>query len=117
MAAAETPLNDLDVLSSQVHVEVVKSLDGNPFATVVLDRTETAASGLHPTAVVHVDGEGHELAGRARPSCSTSSSMSDWPPPSPAREGSYGACAVQLKSGDVEMEINEVLAQQGLDGV
>lgn len=113
MAAARDALESLKVPAAQVHLEVFKSLDSDPFAAVKVE--EHPDSDQPPaTVTVELDGEVHTL---------------DWPrhvklldllldkgleAPFSCREGHCGACACVLKKGNVTMEVNDVLEPQDL---
>ncbi|HEU4360579.1 MAG TPA: ferredoxin--NADP reductase [Mycobacterium sp.] len=117
MQAARDALETLKVPAAQIHLEVFKSLDSDPFAAVKIDEAPDGADGAaQPASVtVQLDGEIHSL---------------DWPrhvklldlllsqgldAPFSCREGHCGACACTLKKGRVSMEVNDVLEQQDLD--
>ncbi len=116
MAAASKALETLRVPAEQVHIEVFKSLESDPFKAVTIDDSLDADDDRGPaTAVVTLDGSTREI---------------NWPrsaklldvlldkgldAPFSCREGHCGACAVVLKSGSVDMEINDVLEQSDLD--
>jgi 3-ketosteroid 9alpha-monooxygenase subunit B len=112
MAAAETALKTVD--AKHIHIEVFKSLDSDPFAEVVIEIDEDDDRGP-AQAIVELDGTTHEI---------------DWPrkaklldvllnkgldAPFSCREGHCGACAVLMRKGDVDMEINDVLEPSDLD--
>ena len=62
----------LGVPAGQIHIEVFKSLESDPFAAVVIEEDDSDEAPA--TAMVTLDGENHEMRGRATPSCSTSCS-------------------------------------------
>jgi 3-ketosteroid 9alpha-monooxygenase subunit B len=113
MDAAETALKTVGVPKERMHIEVFKSLDTDPFAAVVIEEDE----GDEPpaTAIVTLDGERHEI--RWPRSAKLLDVLLDkgLDAPFSCREGHCGACAVLKKSGDIEMECNDVLEQQDLD--
>lgn len=114
MAAAEAALKTVD--AKHIHIEVFKSLESDPFAQVVIDVEETDEDDRGPAhALVELDGTTHEV---------------DWPrkaklldvllskgldAPFSCREGHCGACAVLMRKGDVDMEINDVLEPSDLE--
>lgn len=113
MAAAEAALKTVD--AEHIHIEVFKSLESDPFAQVVIDVEETEDDRGPAHAVVELDGTTHEV---------------DWPrkaklldvllnkgldAPFSCREGHCGACAVLMRKGDVDMEINDVLEPSDLE--
>ena len=113
MQASQDALQALQVPAEQVHLEVFKSLDSDPFAAVEI--TE-APEGAEPPATVTV-----ELDGETR--------TLEWPrhvklldllldkgldAPFSCREGHCGACACELRGGKVSMEVNDVLEPQDL---
>lgn len=114
MAAARDALQALDVPADQVHVEVFKSLDSDPFAKVVIDG---GADDDQPpaTAVVTLDGQTHELSWPRSAKLLDVLLDKGLDAPFSCREGHCGACAVLLKDGTVDMDINDVLEQSDLD--
>jgi 3-ketosteroid 9alpha-monooxygenase subunit B len=114
MAAAEEALKNSG--NERIHIEVFKSLESDPFAAVRIDYEEDADSDERPaTAIVTLDGERHEV--RWPRSAKLLDVLLDkgLDAPFSCREGHCGACAVLKKSGDVEMEVNDVLEQSDLD--
>jgi 3-ketosteroid 9alpha-monooxygenase subunit B len=114
MAAAEEALKNSG--NERIHIEVFKSLESDPFAAVRIDYEEDADSEQGPaTAIVTLDGERHEV--RWPRSAKLLDVLLDkgLDAPFSCREGHCGACAVLKKSGDVEMEVNDVLEQSDLD--
>ena len=113
MTAAQAALESLEVPEKQVHVEVFRSLDSDPFAAVVISEDE----GDEPpaTAVITLDGETHELSWPRSAKLLDVLLDKGLDAPFSCREGHCGACAVLKKSGDVVMEINDVLEQSDLD--
>ncbi len=113
MQASRDALDALQVPAEQVHLEVFKSLDSDPFAAVKIDDAPEGAEA--PASVtVELDGQTHTL---------------EWPrhvklldllldkgldAPFSCREGHCGACACELKNGKVTMEVNDVLEPQDL---
>ena len=112
MAAARESLESLDVPAKQVHVEVFRSLETDPFAAVVVedDGDEPPA-----TAVVALDGQTHEVSWPRNAKLLDVLLDRGLDAPFSCREGHCGACAVLMKSGEVDMEINDVLEQSDLD--
>ena len=112
MAAAQDALESLNVPAKRVHVEVFRSLDTDPFAAVVVDD-----SGDEPpaTAVVALDGVTHEVSWPRNAKLLDVLLDKGLDAPFSCREGHCGACAVVLKKGVVDMEVNDVLEQSDLD--
>jgi 3-ketosteroid 9alpha-monooxygenase subunit B len=115
MQAAREALNTLKVPARQVHVEVFKSLDSDPFAAVKikdegLDNQERPA-----TAVVELDGETHTVSWPRQVKLLDTLLDAGLDAPFSCREGHCGACACRLRNGKVSMEVNDVLEQQDLD--
>ncbi|GFG70970.1 ferredoxin--NADP reductase [Mycolicibacter senuensis] len=116
MQASRDALDTLKVPAAQVHLEVFKSLESDPFATVkITEAPEGSAATAPATVTVELDGETQTL---------------EWPrhvklldllldkgldAPFSCREGHCGACACVLKKGEVAMEVNDVLEPQDLD--
>ena len=113
MAAAEEALKNSDAPARKIHIEVFKSLESDPFAAVVIEEDDSDEGPA--TAIVTLDGERHEV--RWPRSAKLLDVLLDkgLDAPFSCREGHCGACAVLKKSGDVEMEVNDVLEQQDLD--
>ncbi|OBH84366.1 ferredoxin--NADP reductase [Mycobacterium sp. E2989] len=114
MDAAREALDSLKVPAPQVHIEVFKSLDSDPFAAVKID--DTAAGDQPPaTAVVELDGETHTVSWPRHAKLLDVLLAKGLDAPFSCREGHCGACACTLKGGKVSMEVNDVLEQQDLD--
>ncbi len=113
MQSAQDALQALQMPAAQIHIEVFRSLDTDPFAAVQIDAVE--ADGPPATAVVELDGKTHTV------SWPRSAKLLDvlldrgLDAPFSCREGHCGACACTLRKGEVEMEVNDVLEQQDID--
>lgn len=112
MAAAREALDALKVPAAQVHLEVFKSLESDPFAAVKIED-----SGDEPpaTAVVQLDGETHTVSWPRGAKLLDVLLDAGLDAPFSCREGHCGACACTLRKGKVNMEVNDVLEQQDLD--
>ena len=116
MTAAAEALKSSGVPAGRVHIEVFKSLESDPFAAVVLASDDTDEGGEgHAKAVVTLDGDTHEVSWPRREKLLDVLLAKGLDAPFSCREGHCGACAVLTKSGEVEMEVNDVLEQQDLD--
>ena len=114
MAAAEEALKNSSAPADKIHIEVFKSLESDPFAAVVIE--EDADSDEGPaTAIVTLDGERHEVRWPRNAKLLDVLLDKGLDAPFSCREGHCGACAVLKKSGDVELEVNDVLEQSDLD--
>lgn len=111
MVAAEEALKAVG--AERIHIEVFKSLDSDPFAAVVIEEDDSDQGPA--TAIVTLDGEKHEIAWPRKAKLLDVLLDKGLDAPFSCREGHCGACAVLKKSGDVEMEINDVLEQSDLD--
>jgi 3-ketosteroid 9alpha-monooxygenase subunit B len=111
MAAAEEALKAVG--AQRIHIEVFKSLDSDPFAAVVIEEDDSDEGPA--TAIVTLDGERHEVQWPRKAKLLDVLLDKGLDAPFSCREGHCGACAVLKKSGDVEMEVNDVLEQQDLD--
>jgi 3-ketosteroid 9alpha-monooxygenase subunit B len=111
MAAAEEALKNSG--NERIHIEVFKSLDSDPFAAVVIEEDDSEEGPA--TAIVTLDGERHEVRWPRNAKLLDVLLDKGLDAPFSCREGHCGACAVLKKSGDVEMEINDVLEQSDLD--
>ena len=106
MQAAQDALESLKVPAKQVHVEVFRSLDTDPFAAVTItdDGDEPPA-----TAVVQLDGQTHTVSWPRSAKLLDVLLDKGLDVPFSCREGHCGACAVVKRSGEVDMDINDVL--------
>lgn len=114
MDAARQALDALKVPAPQVHIEVFKSLESDPFAAVKIEDTP---DGDQPpaTAVVELDGETHTVSWPRNAKLLDVLLAKGLDAPFSCREGHCGACACTLRKGKVNMEVNDVLEQQDLD--
>jgi 3-ketosteroid 9alpha-monooxygenase subunit B len=112
MQAVRDALESLSVPEQRIHLEVFRSLDTDPFAAVTIED-----SGDEPpaTAVVHLDGETHTVSWPRGAKLLDVLLDRGLDAPFSCREGHCGACACTLRSGQVNMEVNDVLEQQDLD--
>lgn len=112
MAAAREALAALKVPAAQVHIEVFKSLETDPFAAVKIDD-----EGDEPpaTAIVELDGQTHTVSWPRGAKLLDVLLDAGLDAPFSCREGHCGACACSLRKGKVNMEVNDVLEQQDLD--
>jgi len=113
MAAAEEAMKSAGAPSERIHIEVFKSLESDPFAAVVIEEDDSDEGPA--TAIVTLDGETHEVRWPRNAKLLDVLLDKGLDAPFSCREGHCGACAVLKKSGDVEMEVNDVLEQQDLD--
>lgn len=112
MTATREALETLQVPDDRIHIEVFKSLDSDPFAAVTIED-----SGDEPpaTAVAELDGETHTVSWPRGAKLLDVLLDAGLDAPFSCREGHCGACACTLRSGKVDMEVNDVLEQQDLD--
>ena len=113
MAAAEEALTSAGTTADKIHIEVFKSLESDPFAAVVIEEDDSDEGPA--TAVVTLDGETHEVKWPRKAKLLDVLLDKGLDAPFSCREGHCGACAVLKTSGEVEMEINDVLEQADLD--
>ncbi len=91
-------------------------MESDPFAAVVIASDDTDDSDEGPaTAIVTLDGDTHEISWPRSAKLLDVLLAKGLDAPFSCREGHCGACAVVAKSGEVEMEVNDVLEQQDLD--
>jgi len=112
MQAAQDALEALKVPAKQVHIEVFRSLDTDPFAAVTI---EDAGDEPPATAVVELDGETHTVSWPRNAKLLDVLLDAGLDAPFSCREGHCGACACTLRAGKVNMAVNDVLEQQDLD--
>ncbi|TQK29109.1 ferredoxin--NADP reductase [Arthrobacter sp. SLBN-53] len=112
MSAAEAACKTVD--ARHIHIEVFKSLDSDPFAQVVIDVEEDDDRGP-AQAIVELDGTTHEIEWPRKAKLLDVLLNKGLDAPFSCREGHCGACAVLMRKGDVEMEINDVLEPSDLD--
>ncbi|WP_407685753.1 2Fe-2S iron-sulfur cluster-binding protein [Mycobacterium sp. HUMS_1102779] len=115
MDAARQALEALHVPARQIHIEVFKSLDSDPFAAVTLDDAGAGDAGPPATAVVELDGQTHTVSWPRNAKLLDVLLAAGLDAPFSCREGHCGACACTLRNGKVTMEVNDVLEQQDLD--
>jgi 3-ketosteroid 9alpha-monooxygenase subunit B len=113
MTAAEEALKNSGAPADKIHIEVFKSLESDPFAAVVIEEDDSDEGPA--TAIVTLDGERHEVRWPRNAKLLDVLLDKGLDAPFSCREGHCGACAVLKKSGEVEMEVNDVLEQQDLD--
>jgi 3-ketosteroid 9alpha-monooxygenase subunit B len=113
MAAAEEAMKSVGAPGERIHIEVFKSLESDPFAAVVIEEDNSDEGPA--TAIVTLDGETHEVRWPRNAKLLDVLLDKGLDAPFSCREGHCGACAVLKKSGEVEMEVNDVLEQQDLD--
>jgi 3-ketosteroid 9alpha-monooxygenase subunit B len=112
MDAARSALEALKVPAPQIHIEVFKSLESDPFAAV---KVEDSGDEPPATAVVELDGETHTVSWPRNAKLLDVLLAKGLDAPFSCREGHCGACACTLRTGKVNMEVNDVLEQQDLD--
>jgi 3-ketosteroid 9alpha-monooxygenase subunit B len=113
MQAAREALETLKVPAPQIHLEVFKSLESDPFAAVKIEADDSAEGPA--TAVVELDGQTHTVSWPRKAKLLDVLLDAGLDAPFSCREGHCGACATTLRKGKVSMEVNDVLEQQDLD--
>ncbi len=113
MAAAEEALKAVG--AERIHIEIFKSLESDPFARVVIAADSDDSDEGPAKAIVTLDGETHEITWPRNAKLLDVLLDKGLDAPFSCREGHCGACAVLKKSGEVEMEVNDVLEQSDLD--
>jgi 3-ketosteroid 9alpha-monooxygenase subunit B len=116
MAAAREALESLKVPAAQIHLEVFKSLESDPFAAVKVEHDDDDDEAQGPaSAVVELDGQTHTVSWPRKAKLLDVLLDAGLDAPFSCREGHCGACATTLRGGKVNMEVNDVLEQQDLD--
>jgi 3-ketosteroid 9alpha-monooxygenase subunit B len=113
MSAAREALESLSVPAGRVHIEVFKSLESDPFKAVVIEADDSDEPPA--VAVVTLDGQTHEVSWPRGAKLLDVLLDKGLDAPFSCREGHCGACAVLMKTGEVDMEVNDVLEQSDLD--
>ncbi len=113
MDAAQEAMKSAGAPGDRIHIEVFKSLESDPFAEVVIEEDDSDEGPA--TAIVTLDGQTHEVRWPRNAKLLDVLLDKGLDAPFSCREGHCGACAVLKKSGDVELEVNDVLEQQDLD--
>ncbi len=114
MQSARDALEALHVPADQIHLEVFRSLDTDPFAAVKIE-ADGESDEAPATVVVELDGETHTVSWPRRAKLLDVLLDRGLDAPFSCREGHCGACACTLRKGKVQMEVNDVLEQQDLD--
>jgi 3-ketosteroid 9alpha-monooxygenase subunit B len=91
---------------------VFKSLESDPFAAIVIEEDESDEGPA--TAVVTLDGETQEIRWPRNAKLLDVLLDKGLDAPFSCREGHCGACAVLVKSGAVDMDVNDVLEASDL---
>ncbi|WP_024795563.1 ferredoxin--NADP reductase [Tomitella biformata] len=119
MAAAETALKtDLGMPHARVHVEVFQSIDGDPFAEIVLNDLTAEEEADAAQVEVILDGETHNFAWPRNTKLLDLLLSKGLDAPFSCRQGACSACACIVTEGDVSMLINEVLEPEDIaDGI
>lgn len=112
MDLAVRTLTGLGLPRERVHQEVFTSLEGDPFAEVVLPTGESDAPAAE--VVVELDGNATTHAWPAGAKLLDVLLAAGRPAPYSCREGACSACACVLQEGTVELEHNEVLDEVDL---
>ncbi|MBJ7337610.1 ferredoxin--NADP reductase [Mycolicibacterium sp.] len=117
MVAVQEALTAAGATPERVHLEVFKSLESDPFAAVVIDDDDGEDGPAAPPAkaVVTLDGNTQEIRWPRHAKLLDVLLDKGLDAPFSCREGHCGACAVLVKSGEVDMEVNDVLEASDLD--
>ena len=106
-------LETLKVPAAQVHIEVFKSLESDPFAAVKIE--DTLVMSHRPLWWSSWTVKPTPCRGRDNAKLLDVLLAKGLDAPFSCREGHCGACACTLRGGKVSMEVNDVLEQQDLD--
>lgn len=97
----------------RVHSERFVSLTGDPFAEVPVEEPVTAEESVC-TVDVELDGERREVPWAARQKLLDALLAAGLDAPYSCREGACSACVCTLRSGEVRMAHNEILADEDI---
>lgn len=119
MEAAEQALKaDLGMPHARVHVEVFQSIDGDPFAEIVLEEMTAEEEADAAQLEVVLDGETHNFAWPRNTKLLDLLLSKGLEAPFSCRQGACSACACIVTEGDASMLINEVLEPEDIaDGI
>jgi 3-ketosteroid 9alpha-monooxygenase subunit B len=113
MVAAEEALVASGATPEKIHLEVFTSLESDPFAAIVIEESDDDEEPAN--AIVTLDGRTEEIRWPRQAKLLDVLLDKGLDAPFSCREGHCGACAVLVKNGDVEMEVNDVLEASDLD--
>lgn len=114
MVAAEEALLAAGAAPERIHLEIFKSLDSDPFAAVVIADDEDGHTKPPAKAIVTLDGATQEIRWPRNAKLLDVLLDKGLDAPFSCREGHCGACAVLVKSGEVDMDVNDVLEASDL---
>jgi 3-ketosteroid 9alpha-monooxygenase subunit B len=92
-----------------IHTEVFSSIEGDPFAEIVIDDSADEDGAGPATAIVELDDEVHEVSWPRKTPLLDVLLSKGIKAPFSCRKGECSACACILKSGEVEMMHNGIL--------
>ena len=92
-----------------IHTEVFSSIEGDPFAEIVIDESADEDGAGPATAIVELDDEVHEISWPRKTPLLDVLLSKGIKAPFSCRKGECSACACILKSGEVEMMHNGIL--------
>lgn len=98
-----------------IHTEVFSSIEGDPFAEIVIDDSPGDDGEGPATAVVELDDEVHEVSWPRKTPLLDVLLAKGIKAPFSCRKGECSACACILKSGEVEMIHNGILDPEEVD--
>ncbi|GAA4819753.1 ferredoxin--NADP reductase [Tomitella cavernea] len=115
MSAAEGALKeDLAMPHARVHIEVFQSIEGDPFAEIVVEESDEDAAD-NASVEVTLDGETYEYSWPRNTKLLDLLLSKGLDAPFSCREGACSACACMVLEGEVEMITNEVLEPEDIE--
>ncbi|WP_068275713.1 ferredoxin--NADP reductase [Aldersonia kunmingensis] len=112
METAREALTAIGVSNARLHVEVYRSLAGDPFAEIVLPATYDADAPA--TVTVELNGETTELSWPRNAKLLDLLLTRGYDAPYSCREGACSACACTVRAGEVKMLRNDTLVDADL---
>lgn len=116
MAVVKETLTDAGIPRDHIHLEVFQSLDGDPFADVVVEAVPE--DGQTAAAEISIDGEVHHLRWPVGRNLVDTMMAAGIEVPYSCREGNCGSCAAKVVEGQVDLGNAAILEEEDIaDGL